>query len=69
MGTEYSCECHKRGQGSPAWVSSQQIKAPELYINNLNINNFSINNVYITNNISTAKAFARHPACQAILVV
>ena len=64
MGTEYSCECHKRGQGSPAWVSSQQIKAPELYINNLNINN-----VYITNNISTAKAFARHPACRAILVV
>ena len=68
MGTDHSCECHKRGQGSLDWVSSQQIKAPELYINNLNINNFSINNIYITN-ISTAKAFARHPACQAILVV
>ena len=57
MGTEHSCECHKRGQGSPDWVSSQLIKAPELYINN----------VYITNNISTAKAFARHPARQASL--
>lgn len=68
MGTEHSYECHKRGQGSLDWVSSQQIKAPELYINNLNINNFSINNIYITN-ISTAKAFARHLACQAILVV
>lgn len=63
MGTEHSCECHKRGQGSPDWVSSQQIKASELSINNLNINN-----VYITN-ISTTKAFARHPACRAILVV
>lgn len=64
MGTEHSCECHKRGQGSPDWVSSQQIKASELSINN----NLNINNVYITN-ISTAKAFARHPACRAILVV
>lgn len=44
------------------WVSSQQIKAPELYINNL-----SINSAHITNNISTAKV-SDIPVCRVSLV-